>query len=192
MRNKFCSFTTIKNLGSIWQDEDISTSEKLLKTFTTIGFIVPTLVNSFRNISKVLGISAALQERSLIIEKAITKEKERQEAIEKRKAKEQEIKNLKAEGKLTEEKAITLKKELDELEKAEDKAQEAALKALSEESKIKSKSSLSVAFDAAKTSAAGFVTQLAAIAPYIATIGAVVAIGYTIYKVYNQASDAAK
>ena len=183
-------FTTIKNLGSIWQDEDISTSEKLLKTFTTIGFIVPTLVNSFGNISKVLGVSAALQERSLIIEKAITKEKERQEAIEKRKAKEQEIKNLKAEGKLTEEKAITLKKELNELEEAEDKAQEAALKALSEESKTKS--GLSVAFDAAKTSVAGFVTQLAAIAPYIAAIGAVVAIGYTIYKVYNQASDAAK
>ena len=42
------TFMTLKNLGSIWQDKDVSTGEKIAKTLTTIGFTLPTLYNSYK------------------------------------------------------------------------------------------------------------------------------------------------
>jgi len=54
------AFMTIKNLGSIWSDKDVSTGEKIAKTLTTAGFIIPSLYHAMKNISVATGITAAL------------------------------------------------------------------------------------------------------------------------------------
>jgi len=51
---------------------------------------------------------------------------------------------------------------------------------------------ISTAFGAAGESVSSFIGILSSIAGPLSAIGVVVAIGYTIYKVYNSAADAAK
>ena len=43
--------TSIKGLGNIWSDEDLSTGEKILSTLTTLGTVIPMLVMSYQGLS---------------------------------------------------------------------------------------------------------------------------------------------
>ena len=56
------SINTLKNLGSIWSNDDISTGEKLLQTVTNLGFALPMLINSFGTVASTLGLTTAYQE----------------------------------------------------------------------------------------------------------------------------------
>lgn len=56
------SINTIKNLGSIWTNDDISAGEKLLQTVTNLGFALPMLANSLGTVSKALGLTRMVQE----------------------------------------------------------------------------------------------------------------------------------
>ena len=183
------SLMTIKNLGSIWSDKDISTGEKIAKTLTTAGFIIPSLYNAMKNISVATGVTAALEERRLKINKELTlqqklqtKQKERQAALE-------AYENLMAKAGDGEEisKAFIKVEKIDK----EIKGLETALSGVSKEV-ADTGGVISTAFSAAGSSISGFIGVLSSIAGPLLAIGAVVAIGYTIYKVYNQASDAAK
>ena len=52
----------IKNLGSIWENEDLSTGEKILQTMTGMSMILPTLVSLMNkeNYAKLAGIPISL------------------------------------------------------------------------------------------------------------------------------------
>jgi len=76
--------TSITNLGSIIKNEDLSASEKLAKVLTNIGFLLPMIINTSKNISSLLGITNALTQRRLFLEQKISKEKERQALLEKK------------------------------------------------------------------------------------------------------------
>lgn len=183
------AFMTIKNLGSIWSDKDVSTGEKIAKTLTTAGFIIPSLYHAMKNISVATGITAALQERRLKINKELTlqqklqtKQKEKQAALE-------AYENLMEKAGDGEEisKAFVKVEEIDK----EIIGLKTALSGVSKEV-ADTGGIISTAFGAAGESVSGFIGVLSSIAGPLLAIGAVVAIGYTIYKVYNSAADAAK
>ena len=76
------SLITIKNLGSIWQEKDVSTGEKIAKTFTSLGFIIPSLVSGYTKLTT-SGYNLLKNEAiKLATLKLQTKELEKQEAIE--------------------------------------------------------------------------------------------------------------
>ena len=52
------AITSIKNLGNIWSNEDISTGDKLLQTVTNLGFALPMLVSSFKAVAAALKLDA--------------------------------------------------------------------------------------------------------------------------------------
>lgn len=54
------AFNTIRRIGSIWSNEDLTTGEKILQTVTNLGFAIPMLVNSIGQVNKVLGIGASV------------------------------------------------------------------------------------------------------------------------------------
>lgn len=176
------AFITIKNLGSIIEDRDISAAEKMAKILTTAGFVIPTLLKSVNNIKDVLGITAVLQGKTL---------------------KYQELKNIaKQKQVLEQEKLLLLKKEenalitneqLTRLYQIDDELEELGRNA----NKVKGEmgnfsDKMKSSFAAASSSVSGFVSSLAPLVPYIAVIAAVVATGYSIYRAYNQASIAAE
>jgi hypothetical protein len=76
--------TSITNLGNIIKNEDLSASEKLAKVLTNIGFLLPMIINTSKNISSLLGITNALTQRRLFLEQKISKEKERQALLDKK------------------------------------------------------------------------------------------------------------
>jgi hypothetical protein len=41
------AINAIKNLGSIWADDEATTGEKILSTITTIAVVLPTLTSAF-------------------------------------------------------------------------------------------------------------------------------------------------
>lgn len=45
------ALSTLKGLGSIWSDKDLSTGEKILRTLTTLGTVIPMLVMSYQGLS---------------------------------------------------------------------------------------------------------------------------------------------
>ena len=52
------ALSSIKSLGSIWSNEDISLGDKLISTMTSLGIIVPSLTNAFKaqNREKIKGL----------------------------------------------------------------------------------------------------------------------------------------
>ena len=42
------AINTLKNIGSIWSDDDLSTGEKILQTMTAFGTLIPTLVSLYK------------------------------------------------------------------------------------------------------------------------------------------------
>lgn len=184
------SLMTIRNLKTIWDDKDVSIGEKLLKTFTSLGFLVPSLYSSYKSIVNAMGITQALSERQLVIEKAITKEKEKQQLLEKKARLEQQIKNLNTNGGLTPEKAKELNAEYKTISQNLNKVSAEALSAQTAAANLSGK--FSTAFGAAATSVSGFVTAIAPILPILAGIGAVVGVGYLIYEDFNKAKKASE
>ena len=53
------SINTIKNIGSIWSNDDLSGGEKLLQTVSNLGFALPMLANSIGQVNKALGIGTS-------------------------------------------------------------------------------------------------------------------------------------
>lgn len=45
------AITTLKGLGNIWTDEDLSVGEKLLSTLTSLGMIIPMLITSYQGLA---------------------------------------------------------------------------------------------------------------------------------------------
>lgn len=58
------ALSSIKSLGSIWADDDISIGEKIISTMTSLGLIVPSLTTAFSalNRQKILSTKLNLQE----------------------------------------------------------------------------------------------------------------------------------
>lgn len=184
------SLMTIRNLKTIWDDKDVSIGEKLAKTFTSLGFLAPSLYSSYKSIANAMGITQALSERRLVIEKAITKEKEKQQLLEKKARLQQQIKNLNINGGLTPEKAKELNTEYKAISQSLNKVSSEALSAQAAAASLSGK--FSTAFGAAAVSVSGFVTAIAPILPILAGIGAVVGVGYLIYEDFNKAKKASE
>jgi len=47
----------IKNLGSIWNKEDVSTGDKILQILTSLGFALPTVISGFTKLTSILQIT---------------------------------------------------------------------------------------------------------------------------------------
>lgn len=62
MMNVTMAIQGIKNLGSIWENEDLSTGEKILQTMTSMSMILPALVSLMNkeNYAKLAGIPISL------------------------------------------------------------------------------------------------------------------------------------
>ena len=56
------SINTLKNLGSIWSDEDISQGEKILQTVMNLSFALPALMSSISKLTSLMGTSATITE----------------------------------------------------------------------------------------------------------------------------------
>lgn len=54
------AFNTVRQIGSIWSNEDLSTGEKILQTVTNLGFALPMLASSIGQVNQVLGIGTSL------------------------------------------------------------------------------------------------------------------------------------
>ena len=189
--------TSITNLGNIIKNEDLSASEKLSKTLTNIGFLLPMIINTSKNISSLLGITNALTQRRLILEQKISKEKDRQALLDKKAEIAEKAKVLQAQLKSGKGDTNKIFQEAKNL-KNQDLALNEQLKNLDKQiinitDKVKDlPGTISTAFGAASSSITSFIGILGSIAVPLLAITAVVTTGYAIYKAYNQASDAAK
>ena len=156
---------TIKNLKSIWDDKDVSTSEKIAKTVTSIGFVVPTLINSVK-ILKTSGLDLLKNEAiKLATLKAETKELERQATI-------QTFKDTgKGVGKIGQ-----ATKELDQAKKHVKDLESGTV-------------STSTVIGEGLT---GILGTLGSMLPILLAIGAAVGVIYLAYKEWNKQADAAK
>lgn len=54
------AFNTIRQIGSIWSNDDLSTGEKILQTVTNLGFALPMLASSIGQVNQILGIGTSL------------------------------------------------------------------------------------------------------------------------------------
>ena len=202
---------TIQNLGSIWKDKDVSTGEKILKTVTTMGFVLPTLYSSFKNMSTAIGLTAAVQKQRLLIKDLqIAKQNTLNAKIAKegilraKNAKEEKIRQLQSSKRaLTEGEIAMLEREQVELKglynqleketlslKAAQTAQEQAQSLLQTE---QAGNGLATAVTSASESASSLMATIAPFAPII--LGIVAALGgvaYFVYKDFNKAKDAAE
>ena len=159
------SLMTIKNLGSIWQDEDVSTGEKIAKTFTSLGFIIPSLVSGYTKLTT-SGYSLLKNEAiKLATLKLQTKELEKQAVIENFK---KTGKGAGAIGKIT--------KEVDEAKQHLDELQNGTI-------------SGSALIGEGLT---GILGTLGSMLPILLGIGVAVGGIYLAYKAWNKEADAAK
>lgn len=71
---------TIKNLGNIWSNKDISLGERLLQTMMNLGMTLPMLVSSYEKLQSAGGISSFLKLLTTDISSLI-KVKETEEAL---------------------------------------------------------------------------------------------------------------
>ena len=177
------SITTIVNLTKTWNNENISLGEKLLQTFTSIGFLLPMLISGFNSIKTSLGLDVALEKtnleikrQQLILQQTITAQK-RLSTLEQKKQ---------TMG-LSEEEII----EYDILQtKLAQNAADGANISLQKTKLIILKEQLASTLKQAGSALLNFFTGPAGL---IALAGvAAVAIGTTLYKAWNKASQAAK
>ena len=58
------ALSSIKSLGSIWSNEDVSLGDKIISTMTSLGIIVPSLTAAFKaeNIEKIKGLALDKQQ----------------------------------------------------------------------------------------------------------------------------------
>jgi hypothetical protein len=47
----------LKNLGGIWNKEDVSIGDKILQTLTSIGFALPMVVSGVKNLGAALSLT---------------------------------------------------------------------------------------------------------------------------------------
>jgi len=159
------SLMTIKNLGSIWQDKDVSIGEKIAKTFTSLGFIIPSLVSGYTKLTT-SGYSLLKNEAiKLATLKLQTKELEKQAAIENFK---KTGKGVGAIGKITKE-ADAAKQHLDELQNGTISGSALIGEGLT-----------------------GILGTLGSMLPILLGIGVAVGAIYLAYKAWNKEADAAK
>ena len=189
--------TSITNLGNIIKNEDLSASEKLAKVLTNIGFLLPMIINTSKNISSLLGITNALTQRRLFLEQKISKEKERQALLDKKAEIVERSKVLQAQLKAGTGKSDEILKEAKNLNNQKLGIEEQLESIDKYLISIKDKadnlpSTISTAFSAAGSSVSSFIGILSSIAGPLLAITAIAATAYTLYKAYNQASDAAK
>ena len=168
------------NLTKVWKNENLSAGEKVLQTFTNLSMTIPMLMNSYNKLKTaslvLLGSEAKKEAAKLKTLELQTKQKEKQIAL----------------GKLAELEANPIST------LAERKAAEKTFQGLVEETE-KLKGEINVLngqsrdfFGLLSAKIPEILGFLGSIAGPLLAIGAVVTIGYTIYKIYNQASDAAK
>ena len=183
------SIMTISNLKSIISDRDVSAGEKLAKILTTASFVFPTLVHSLTSISSATGITAALEERRLKINKKISLEQKLQTAQKQKQIALETYENLMEKA----EDGEGISKAFVQVEEADKKIEKLklTLSGVSKEA-ADTGSALSTAFSAAGSSVSSFIGVLGSIAVPLLAVSAVVVTGYALYKAYNQAADAAK
>ena len=50
--NIVSGFQTLGNLGNVWGDENLTAGEKLLQTFSALGFAIPQIISGYSNLKK--------------------------------------------------------------------------------------------------------------------------------------------
>lgn len=72
------ALSSIKSLGSIWSNEDISLGEKLISTMTSLGIIIPAVTSAFRaeSIEKIKGLKLSQEELASLFGLVAVKEQE--------------------------------------------------------------------------------------------------------------------
>jgi len=66
---------SLKNLGSIWDNKDLTTGEKLLQTVQNLGFVIPMLTTSVMNLTKSLFANAGALTVEMLAEKGVVLQK---------------------------------------------------------------------------------------------------------------------
>ena len=64
---------SIRGLGDIWSDKDVSTGEKLLKTFETLTMVVPMVIAGYSGMVKAAGKLTTVTVGEMFAKKASTK-----------------------------------------------------------------------------------------------------------------------
>ena len=219
------SLNMIVNLTRVWRNENISTGEKLLQTFTNLGFMIPmmassigTIMTKFSQLGKISLVEE--QKRALLakqrteeevqrvlaqyeLEKAITEEKEKQAALDQLEDLEQDDNFIGKFGpaKIATDKAqaqaqlqqATAAREAAQAQRdkfAADIEESAGAGAGTVSNNLFAASLRKVARDA-KAAWTALLPYLPAIIGIAAVVGTVVAAGYGLYKMWNQASEAA-
>ena len=62
------SISALKNLGSIWTNDDLSAAEKMLQTFTNIGFSLPMLISAYGRFKNgIITATQAIKQESIAL-----------------------------------------------------------------------------------------------------------------------------
>ena len=178
----------IHRLSQVWQDDSLSQGEKIRQTITNVLFSAGMLINSLSQISKAMGIQNLLADKRFLKQHKIRLEKELQnaenlKAIAYQKALSSEI----AGGSDAADTLLTYQKTRENVKnlRLELDATKTALNG--------TQSVGTLVFSKISSGVSGLIGFLTGPAGLVLAIGAVaVAIGYTLYKAYNKAADAAK
>ena len=176
---------SIINLTKVWQNENTSTGQKILQTFTNLGMTIPMIINSLSRLRTSLGLETGVLQTILLLEKRRTLEKEKQALIQQH----QNRLSIGNETYLNSSLYEEIRKKLIQNQQALDGVNTKIL--LSKQSFISLKDN---AINALKGIGNGIVTWFTNPITAIPTIVGVaaVAIGVTLYKAWNQAADAAE
>lgn len=176
---------SIINLTKVWQNENTSTGQKILQTFTNLGMTIPMIINSLSRLRTSLGLETGVLQTILLLEKRRTLEKEKQALIQQH----QNRLSIDGETYLNSSLYEEIRKKLVQNQQALDGVNTKIL--LSKQSFISLKNN---AINALKGIGNGIVTWFTNPITAISTIVgiAAVAIGVTLYKAWNKAADAAE
>ena len=65
------ALSSIKNLGSIWQNNDLTFADKLLQTMTNLGFAIPMVVNGFTQLKNARVAMFGLTQKELVAQTSL-------------------------------------------------------------------------------------------------------------------------
>lgn len=163
-------FMALSNITKVWHNDSLSTGQKILQTFTNLGFVIPMIASSLNTIQKAMGLQVTLGEvifssttKRALAQKKITLEKEKQVLLDKIQGGDRSSKTVSQYDKVA--------KELEDIANKE--------KSLTFGSYFK---------DAGK-SLGSLITKFG---PYAIAVGAAAAATYVMVKAWNEAADKAR
>ena len=180
---------SVINLTKVWRNENISTGQKILQTFTNLGMTIPMIINSLSRLRSSFGIEIGLLQAINLLQKKRTAEKRQQILLaQQQKLQEQKQLLLKSVQSADPQKVGQIASRLSFIKK---QLAEASAESINATTRLSAAgTALSSSLGAVFSKIAGFLAGPGGIA--VAAGIAAVAIGVTLYKAWNKAADAAK